>query len=198
MLVLLVLTPTKERVHAPRAGHRSDSRRLRARLAHSASRGARGHRESGHRDASWHRSQRASAPGGGGDRRGGARRARRARREDELSVDPRYRYLDDELRGRALQALMDAAAAPIDQINVTAAHSWLTLTGRSARIGYAEQLLTRRSRGGGARAPPRTPLSVAGVVRDGRQRVHPAVAVPGVEAGAALALLWLAGRLRER
>ena len=52
--------------------------------------------------------------------------------EDELLVDPRDHYRDDELRGSALQALM-ANDAPIDRINVTVADGWLTLTGRVQR-----------------------------------------------------------------
>jgi osmotically-inducible protein OsmY len=50
--------------------------------------------------------------------------------EDELTVDPRDHSRDDELRGTALQALMSNDEVPIDQINVTVANGWLTLTGR--------------------------------------------------------------------
>ena len=53
--------------------------------------------------------------------------------EDELIVDPRDRYRDDELRGTALQALMSNDEVPIDQINVTVADGWLTLSGRVKR-----------------------------------------------------------------
>ena len=53
--------------------------------------------------------------------------------EDELLVDPRDHYRDDELRGTALQALMSNDEVPIDQINVTVADGWLTLTGRVTR-----------------------------------------------------------------
>jgi osmotically-inducible protein OsmY len=53
--------------------------------------------------------------------------------EDELVVDPRDHYGDDELRGAALQALMSNDEVPIDQINVTVADGWLTLTGRVKR-----------------------------------------------------------------
>lgn len=53
--------------------------------------------------------------------------------EDELLVDPRDHYRDDELRGSALQALMANDEVPIDQINVTVANGWLTLTGRVKR-----------------------------------------------------------------
>lgn len=53
--------------------------------------------------------------------------------EDELVVDLRDHYNDDELRGAALQALMSNDEVPIDQINVTVANGWLTLTGRVKR-----------------------------------------------------------------
>jgi osmotically-inducible protein OsmY len=53
--------------------------------------------------------------------------------EDELLVDPRDHSRDDELRGTALQALMANDEVPIDQINVTVADGWLTLTGRVKR-----------------------------------------------------------------
>jgi osmotically-inducible protein OsmY len=55
--------------------------------------------------------------------------AARALRAGPLrSPDP-----DDELRGTALQALMSNDEVPIDQINVTVADGWLTLTGRVKR-----------------------------------------------------------------
>jgi osmotically-inducible protein OsmY len=50
--------------------------------------------------------------------------------EDELRIDPRDHYQDDELRGMALQALMSTDEVPIDQINVTVSSGWLTLSGR--------------------------------------------------------------------
>ena len=53
--------------------------------------------------------------------------------EDELVVDPRDRYLDDEIRGTALQALMSNDDVPVDEINVTVSDAWLTLTGRVKR-----------------------------------------------------------------
>jgi len=50
--------------------------------------------------------------------------------EDELRVDPRDRFRDDELRGTALQALMSDDEVPIDQINVSVSSGWVTLSGR--------------------------------------------------------------------
>jgi len=49
--------------------------------------------------------------------------------EDELSVDPRDRWQDNEIRGAALQALMSIDAVPADRIDVTVANGWLTLKG---------------------------------------------------------------------
>ena len=49
--------------------------------------------------------------------------------EDELSVDPRDRTEDDELRGLALQALMSNGHVPADRIEATVANGWLTLKG---------------------------------------------------------------------
>ena len=49
--------------------------------------------------------------------------------EDELSVDPRNRWQDNEIRGAALQALMSNDAVPADRIDVTVANGWLTLKG---------------------------------------------------------------------
>jgi osmotically-inducible protein OsmY len=49
--------------------------------------------------------------------------------EDELSVDPRDRTEDDELRGLALQALMSNGRVPADRIEATVANGWLTLKG---------------------------------------------------------------------
>ena len=49
--------------------------------------------------------------------------------EDELSVDPRDRTEDDELRGLALQALMSNGRVPADRIEATVANGWLTLNG---------------------------------------------------------------------
>ena len=49
--------------------------------------------------------------------------------EDELRVDPRDRWQDNEIRGAALQALMSSDPIPGDRIDVTVANGWLTLTG---------------------------------------------------------------------
>jgi osmotically-inducible protein OsmY len=49
--------------------------------------------------------------------------------EDELSLDPRDRWQDNELRGAALQALMSNDAVLADRIDVTVANGWLTLKG---------------------------------------------------------------------
>jgi osmotically-inducible protein OsmY len=49
--------------------------------------------------------------------------------EDELSVDPRDRWEDYELRGAALQALMSSGDAPADRVDVSVHAAWLTLKG---------------------------------------------------------------------
>jgi osmotically-inducible protein OsmY len=49
--------------------------------------------------------------------------------EDELQVDPRDHWDDDEIRGTALQALMSSDAVPDDRIDVTVTSGWLTLRG---------------------------------------------------------------------
>ena len=49
--------------------------------------------------------------------------------EDELWVDPRDRWQDNEARGLALQALIANPEAPADHIDVTVANGWLPLTG---------------------------------------------------------------------
>lgn len=48
---------------------------------------------------------------------------------DELRVDPRDRYKDEEIRAAALQALIDDDDAPADQIDVAVAKAWVTLKG---------------------------------------------------------------------
>jgi osmotically-inducible protein OsmY len=53
--------------------------------------------------------------------------------EDELSVDPRDHWLDDEIRGTALQALMSSPDVPADLIDVKVADGWLTLSGQVKR-----------------------------------------------------------------
>jgi osmotically-inducible protein OsmY len=49
--------------------------------------------------------------------------------EDELWVDPRDHWPDEEIRGAALRALMSSADVPADRIEVTVADGWLTLKG---------------------------------------------------------------------
>ncbi len=49
--------------------------------------------------------------------------------EDVLSLDPRDRWQDNEVRGAALQALMSNDAVPADRIDVTVVNGWLTLKG---------------------------------------------------------------------
>ena len=49
--------------------------------------------------------------------------------EDELRLDPRDRWQDNEIRGAALQALMSNGAMPAERIDVTVANGWLTLSG---------------------------------------------------------------------
>ena len=49
---------------------------------------------------------------------------------DELSVDPRDMWEDNEIRGAALQALMSTADVPADQIDVYVSAGWLTLRGQ--------------------------------------------------------------------
>lgn len=48
---------------------------------------------------------------------------------DELWVDPRDRWQDNEIRGVALQALMASDDVPADRIDVIVANGWLTLKG---------------------------------------------------------------------
>jgi osmotically-inducible protein OsmY len=50
--------------------------------------------------------------------------------QDELVVDPRDRWADDEIRGAALQALMSSRDVPADLIEVRVADGWLTLSGQ--------------------------------------------------------------------
>ena len=49
--------------------------------------------------------------------------------EDELWVDPRDRWQDNEIRGAALQALMSSDPIPSGRIDVTVVDGWLTLKG---------------------------------------------------------------------
>ena len=49
--------------------------------------------------------------------------------EDELRVDPRDSWWDNEIRGAALQALISNPEVPGDRIEITVANGWLTLKG---------------------------------------------------------------------
>ena len=49
---------------------------------------------------------------------------------DDLRVDPRDHWPDDELRGTALQALISTRDVPDEQIEVSVAAGWLTLNGQ--------------------------------------------------------------------
>ncbi len=49
--------------------------------------------------------------------------------EDELSVDLRNSWWDNEIRGAALQTLMSNPQVPADRIDITVANGWLTLKG---------------------------------------------------------------------
>lgn len=48
---------------------------------------------------------------------------------NELRVDPRDRWPDNQTRGTALQALISSPVAPDERIDVSVADGWLTLTG---------------------------------------------------------------------
>ena len=50
--------------------------------------------------------------------------------EDELQVDPRDHWDDDEIRGTALQALASSELVPDERVDVTVTAGWLTLTGQ--------------------------------------------------------------------
>ena len=53
--------------------------------------------------------------------------------ENELRIDPRDRWMDAEVRGAALQALMSAEPVPADRIEISVADGWLTLKGEVKR-----------------------------------------------------------------
>jgi osmotically-inducible protein OsmY len=53
--------------------------------------------------------------------------------DDQLRIDPRDHFLDDELRGAALQALMSNDRVPADAIDVSVTNGWLTLRGEVTR-----------------------------------------------------------------
>jgi osmotically-inducible protein OsmY len=49
--------------------------------------------------------------------------------QDELWVDPRDRWRDNEIRGAALQALMASTEVPAERVDVVVENGWLTLKG---------------------------------------------------------------------
>jgi osmotically-inducible protein OsmY len=53
--------------------------------------------------------------------------------EDELWVDPRNRWQDNEVRGAALQELISNPAVSAERIEITVANRWLTLKGEVRR-----------------------------------------------------------------
>lgn len=53
--------------------------------------------------------------------------------DNELSVNPRDRWQDGELRGAALQALMSSDQVPADGIDVLVSDGWVTLKGEVTR-----------------------------------------------------------------
>ena len=58
--------------------------------------------------------------------------------DDELRVDPRDRWQDDEVRGAALQALMSDDRVPADRVDVRVASGWLTLSGSVKRQSQSD------------------------------------------------------------
>ena len=52
---------------------------------------------------------------------------------DDLQLDPRDFWDDDELRGVALQALIDDERVPADRLDVSVRERWLTLKGQVRR-----------------------------------------------------------------
>jgi osmotically-inducible protein OsmY len=53
--------------------------------------------------------------------------------EDELWVDPRNRWQDNEVRGAALQELISNPAVSAERIEITVANRWLMLKGEVRR-----------------------------------------------------------------
>lgn len=49
---------------------------------------------------------------------------------DEIVIDPRDHYDDDQIRGTALQALIASPEVPDETIDVRVANAWLTLSGQ--------------------------------------------------------------------
>ena len=65
--------------------------------------------------------------------------------EDELWVDPRDRWQDNQIRGAALQMLMSNDSIPAERIDVTVVNGWLTLKGQVARQGENNVALPERA-----------------------------------------------------
>ena len=53
--------------------------------------------------------------------------------DDQLHIDPRDHFQDDQLRGVALQSLMSDDSVPADRVDVKVANGWLTLRGEVTR-----------------------------------------------------------------
>lgn len=49
--------------------------------------------------------------------------------EDQLRVDPRDHWVDEEIRGTALHALMSSARVPAERVDVSVSAGWVTLKG---------------------------------------------------------------------
>jgi amphi-Trp domain-containing protein len=49
--------------------------------------------------------------------------------DDQLRVDPRDHWQDEEIRGAALQALISSPQVPADRVDVSVSAGWLTLKG---------------------------------------------------------------------
>jgi osmotically-inducible protein OsmY len=66
--------------------------------------------------------------------------------EDELSVDLRDDWADDEIRGAALQALSSDPDVPHDRVDVSVAEGWLTLKGEVRRQSESDAAFEIASR----------------------------------------------------
>jgi osmotically-inducible protein OsmY len=66
--------------------------------------------------------------------------------DDELRVDPRDHWEDDEVRGAALQALMSDDRVPTERVEVGVANGWLTLRGTVKRQSESDAAFETVSR----------------------------------------------------
>ena len=66
--------------------------------------------------------------------------------DDQLRVDPRDHFQDDELRGAALQALMSNDRVPADRVDVSVSNGWLTLRGEVTRQSDSDAAFASVSR----------------------------------------------------